>query len=70
MASQERTDQLIKLVKKAGSVRKAERIINDFKGVAPTKSSIDRALRGSGTDYSVQCIIDDLTNAIAMTNQD
>ena len=64
MASQKRTDQLIELVKKAGSVRKAEQLILDSKGLAPSKSSIDRALKGSGTDYSVQCMIDDLTKAL------
>lgn len=65
MASPERTDQLTELVKKAGSVRKAEQLIITLKGVAPTKSSIDRALKGSGTDYSVQCMIDDLAKALS-----
>lgn len=65
MASKERTDQVNELVKKAGSVRKAEKLILDSKGVTPSKSAIDRALKGSGTDYSVQCMIDDLTKALS-----
>lgn len=65
MASQKRTDQLNKLVKEAGSIRKAEQLIIELKGVAPSKSSIDRALKGSGTDYSVQCIIDDLAKVLS-----
>ncbi|RJX68656.1 hypothetical protein DZ860_16820 [Vibrio sinensis] len=64
MASQERTNQLSELVKKAGSVRKAERLILNSKGTNPSKSAIDRALKGSGSDYSVQCMIDDLTKAL------
>lgn len=64
MANKERTEQLIELVKKAGSVRKAEEAIMESKGVAPSKSAIDRAVKGSGSDYSVQCFIDDLTNAL------
>ncbi|MDW1542447.1 hypothetical protein [Vibrio sp. YT-17] len=65
MTSSNRTDQLNELVKKAGSIRKAEQLILDLKGVAPSKSAIDRALKGSGTDYSVQCMIDDLTKALS-----
>ncbi|ELA9292953.1 hypothetical protein QUO15_004415 [Vibrio parahaemolyticus] len=65
MASSKRTDQLNELVEKAGSIRKAEQLILDSKGVAPSKSSIDRALKGSGTDYSVQCMIDDLSQALS-----
>ncbi|HIF9337724.1 hypothetical protein [Photobacterium damselae] len=64
MATQKRTDQLNELVGKAGSVRKAEKLIHDSKGVAPSKSSIDRAMKGSGTDYSVQCMIEDLKMAL------
>lgn len=65
MASQERIDQLNELVKQSGSIRKAEQLIISVKGVSPTKSSIDRALKGSGTDYSVQCMIDDLAKALS-----
>lgn len=64
MASQERIDQLNELVKQSGSIRKAEQLIISVKGVSPTKSSIDRSLKGSGTDYSVQCMIDDLAKAL------
>ncbi|KJG19066.1 hypothetical protein [Photobacterium angustum] len=64
MDSINRTDQLIELVRKAGSIRKAERAIMEYKGVAPSKSAIDRAIKGSGTDYSLQCMIDDLTKAL------
>ena len=60
MASKSRTEKLNKLVKRAGSIRKAVRIILDVKGVAPSRSAIDRSMKGSGTDYSVQCMINDL----------
>ena len=68
MASQERTDALNELVRQSGSIRKAEQLILDRKKLAPSKSSIDRALKGAGTDYSVQCMIDDL--AIALKDRD
>ena len=64
MALPRRTDQLIDLVNKAGSIRKAEQLILELKGTAPSKSSIDRAIKGTGTDYSVQCMIDDLRDAM------
>lgn len=60
MASKELTEQLNELVSQASSIRNAVALIKKSKGCAPTKSSIDRAMKGSGTEYSVQCFIDDL----------
>lgn len=69
MASIARSEQLNELVKQAGSIRKASQLILDLKGVAPSKSVIDRALKGSGSDYFVQTIIDDLTLSFAQKNK-
>ncbi|KLU15118.1 hypothetical protein AFK69_06385 [Xenorhabdus sp. GDc328] len=64
MASTERTDKLIELVNHIGSTRKAENLIKSVKNVAPTHSAIYKSMQGSGTDYIVQCYIDDLLTAI------
>ncbi|EMN6272630.1 hypothetical protein EFU53_000584 [Vibrio cholerae] len=62
--SKTKTEQLAALVAQAGSQRKAEALIKSVRGAAPSKSAIDRAIKGGGTDYNVQCMIDDLTIAI------
>lgn len=59
------TEQLALLVAQAGGARKAEQIIKDVRGAAPSKSAIDRAINGGGTEYNVQCMIDDLTKALS-----
>lgn len=59
----EKTEQLAALVAQAGGARKAEELIKSVRGAAPSKSAIDRATKGGGTDYNVQCMIDDLTIA-------
>ncbi|EGR0499498.1 hypothetical protein FG061_00010 [Vibrio cholerae] len=58
-----KTEQLAALVAQAGGARKAEELIKSVRGAAPSKSAIDRAIKGGGTDYNVQCMIDDLTVA-------
>lgn len=58
------TEQLAALVDKAGGARKAEVMIKSVRGAAPSKSAIDRAIKGGGTEYNVQCMIDDLTKAL------
>ncbi len=60
-----KTEQLASLVAQAGGARKAEELIKSVRGAAPSKSAIDRAIKGGGTDYNVQCMIDDLTSAFA-----
>ncbi|MBS0044204.1 hypothetical protein KFE26_18125 [Shewanella sp. M16] len=59
------TEQLAALVAKAGGVRKAETLINSVRGAAPSKSAIDRAIKGGGTEYNIKCMIDDLTQALS-----
>ncbi|MGL4615941.1 MAG: hypothetical protein ACRCVV_19045 [Shewanella sp.] len=61
--SKTKTEQLAALVAQAGSQRKAEALIKSVRGAAPSKSAIDRAIKGSGTDYNIQCMIDDLKKA-------
>ena len=58
------SEQLADLVSQAGGVRKAADLIKSVRGVAPGKSSVDRGIKGSGREYSVQCMIDDLTSAL------
>lgn len=53
------------LVSQAGSQRKAVGLIESVRGVAPSKSAMDRAVKGGGTEYSVQCMIDDLKLALS-----
>ena len=62
MASQERIERLNELVALAGSTRKAEQIIKEQLGVAPTYSAIHKAMQTNSktTDYIVQCYIRDL----------
>ena len=59
-----KTEQLAALVVQAGGARKAEEMIKSVRGAAPSKSAIDRAIKGGGTDYNIQCMIDDLTLVI------
>lgn len=63
MTIESKTEQLAVLVAQAGGARKAEELIKSVRGAAPSKSAIDRAIKGGGTDYNVQCMIDDLTIA-------
>ncbi|EMV7052212.1 hypothetical protein AADF82_000302 [Vibrio cholerae] len=63
--SKTKTEQLAVLVAQAGGARKAEELIKSVRGAAPSKSAIDRATKGSGTDYNVQCMIDDLSRSIS-----
>lgn len=57
-------EQLSSLVGKAGSQRKALKMIESVRGTAPTKSAIDRAVKGSGTEYAMHCMISDLEEAL------
>lgn len=59
-----KTEQLAELVALAGGARKAEELIKSIRGAAPSKSAVDRAIKGGGTDYNIQCMIDDLTTAM------
>ncbi|EJL6435695.1 hypothetical protein NMR82_000608 [Vibrio cholerae] len=63
MSIESKTEQLAALVAQAGGARKAEELIKSVRGAAPSKSAIDRAIKGGGTDYNVQCMIDDLAVA-------
>ncbi|AOT26263.1 hypothetical protein [Vibrio anguillarum] len=56
----EKNKQLAALVAQVGGVRKAAEQIKSVRGATPSKSAIDRAIKGGGTDYNVQCMIDDL----------
>ncbi|MGY5383278.1 hypothetical protein [Vibrio metschnikovii] len=60
-----KTEQLAALVAQAGSQRRAEAMIKAVRGAAPSKSAIDRAVKGSCTDYTIQCMIDDLQLALS-----
>lgn len=62
MASQDRIKRLNQLVVQAGNPRKAEQLIKDKVGVAPTHSAIYKAMQENSktTDYIVQCYIRDL----------
>ena len=64
MISESKTEQLAALVAQAGGARKAEEMIKSVRGAAPSKSAIDRAIKGGGTDYNIQCMIDDLSQAL------
>lgn len=66
MISESKTEQLALLVSQAGGARKAEELIKSVRGAAPSKSAIDRAIKGGGTDYNIQCMIDDLESAIKL----
>lgn len=57
-------DQLSSLVGKVGSQRKAIALIESVRGTAPTKSAIDRAVKGSSTTYAMSCMITDLEEAL------
>lgn len=59
-----KNEQLFYLVAQAGGARKAEELIKSIRGAAPSKSAIDRAIKGSGTDYNIKCMIDDLSQAL------
>ena len=62
MASLERIKRLQQLVAIAVSTHKAEIMIKDQVGVAPTYSAIHKAMQPNSktTDYVVQCCIRDL----------
>ena len=66
MASQKRIERLQELVARAGCPRKAEKLIKEQVGVAPTHSAIYKAMRleSKTTDYIVQCYIRDLEFAL------
>ncbi len=66
MASQKRIERLNELVVQAGNTRKAEKLIKDRIGVAPTQSAIYKAMQTTSktTDYIVQCYIRDLEFAL------
>lgn len=59
------TEQLASLVARSGGARKAESLIKKVRGSAPSKSAIDRAIKGGGTEYNIKCMIDDLTKALS-----
>ncbi len=59
-----RTEQITKLIEKAGSDRKAAKLIEQVRGVAPAHTALVRARQGKGTDYILQCYIDDLARAL------
>lgn len=67
MASQKRIERLQELVAQAGNPRKAEHLIRNTVGVAPTHSAIYKAMQPESktTDYIVQCYIRDLEIALA-----
>lgn len=67
MASRERIERLQQLVSLAGNSRKAEQLIKNTVGVAPTHSAIYKAmqLKSKTTDYIVQCYIRDLIAALS-----
>lgn len=66
MASEERIQRLQQLVAQAGSPRKAEKLIKERIGVAPTHSAIYKAMQPTSktTDYIVQCYIRDLEKTL------
>lgn len=66
MANEYLTARLSELVEKVGGVRKASLRIEENTGAAPSKSAIDRALKGSCSDYNVMCFIRDLEEAAGM----
>lgn len=59
-----KNEQLAALVAQCGGARKAEALINSVRGASPSKSAIDRAIKGGGTLYNVQCMIDDLMKTL------
>ncbi|AAN55711.2 hypothetical protein HRJ35_14985 [Shewanella oneidensis MR-1] len=63
--NENKTEQLAALVAQAGGARKAEQLIESVRGAAPSKSAIDRAIKGGGTEYNIKCMIDDLTIALS-----
>lgn len=64
MANDIRTEALTRLVSEAGSDRHAAQLIQMVKGCGPTHSAIYKARQGAGTDYVVQCYIDDITEGL------
>ncbi|EGR4075090.1 hypothetical protein QXB71_003563 [Vibrio cholerae] len=66
MDKEARTRRLAELVALAGSQRKAEALIKSIRGASPSKSAIDRAVKGSCTEYQAVCMIDDLTAALKL----
>ncbi|HAS5670922.1 TPA: hypothetical protein I7E55_002018 [Vibrio cholerae] len=66
MDKEARTRRLAELVALAGSQRKAEALIKSIRGASPSKSAIDRAVKGSCTEYQTVCMIDDLTAALKL----
>jgi hypothetical protein len=66
MASVERIKALRELVKKAGSTRKAAKLIEEHTGVAPTYSAIHKAMQNGSntTDYIVECYTRDLNKIL------
>lgn len=58
------SEQLSALVNRVGSQRKALKLIESVRGTAPTKSAIDRAVKGSSTTYAMSCMITDLEEAL------
>lgn len=57
-------DQLSALVGKAGGYRKAEQLIHSVRGIAPSKSAIERATKRTSADYITHCMISDLEEAL------
>lgn len=70
MDKKARTKRLAELVALAGSQRKAEAMIKSVRGASPSKSAIDRAVKGSCTEYQAVCMIDDLTAALKLKVND
>lgn len=62
-------DQLSALVGKAGGYRKAEQLIKSVRGVAPSKSAIERATKRTSADYTTRCMISDLEEALNRDSQ-
>lgn len=66
MASSERINLLRELVEKVGGTRKAEQLIKNHVGVAPSHSAIYKAMQENSktTDYIVQHYINDLERGL------
>ena len=61
----DKIEKLAELVGQLGGSRKAEAAIKSVRGAAPGKSSIYRATRGSSTDYTITCMIDDINSYLS-----
>jgi len=59
-----RYEKITKLIQQAGSDRKAAELIKQVRGVAPVHTALVRARQGKGTEYILQCYIDDLERAL------